>query len=147
MLLQVPNPAGRRNNNSRNRVSTKSLSAYTPCAGPSLNSTRPGPRSPYENPIPFPKGHPKCPWGWAPQPPTEMSPAECHAESARLKNAKIKKKWPAPLCTMRNVERQQVCAQRQRRQRMFSRDMQYHWQVKNNAWEILLCWGPWYHEQ
>lgn len=77
---------------------TTAATAFQPKAcrpiPPALGLVSTQQRSPYENPIPFPKGHPKCPWGWAPQPPTKMSPAECHAESARLKNAKIKNNGP-----------------------------------------------------
>lgn len=43
---QAPNATtGRRNNNSRNRVSTKSLSASHPCAGPSLREASPRPQA------------------------------------------------------------------------------------------------------
>lgn len=45
-LPQAPNATtGRRNNNSRNRVSTKSLSASHPCAGPSLREASPRPQA------------------------------------------------------------------------------------------------------
>lgn len=158
---------GRRNNNSRNRVSTKSLSASHPCAGTSLRGAsrpdrrRPGPRyekkkkpnpawkeNPTQVPKPtFPQGIPKGPWG------VRLCAAQAPAGVAGGRNvtlirpgSKITKKGR----TMHNAQAQGRQTDTKHCKREQARDSRYAISLaefKNNAWEILLCWGPWYHEQ
>lgn len=73
----------------------KSLSASPPCAGPSLPPTSPRPQGQppgpktqprTQNPIHPPPGASEGPVGLRRRSSSEKPPAECHADSARLKN-------------------------------------------------------------
>lgn len=111
----------------------KSLSASPPCAGPSLspNLAQTTARPPgYKNPTQDPKPNPLSPKGIrrargveAAQLQRRKSPAECHADSARLKN-----NTKGPRHAQCVVKRQTRKYARERESRQETRGMQYHWQ-------------------